>query len=179
MRDLCAAARSRECRRATRSVFPDSINWQIAQKECFVSDSSSALLSLYAHARAVPSSERSAILEGSSALAATHIEAASAGTQTPLPSLEAKVDHHFLAFVEWDGWLVELDGARRGVLRRGRIEKGLLEVCHSSSNLDTYSSSWLICIDCRILLRSFEGSQRCRTRSSSTWSRSARLSCGA
>ncbi|KAL8276770.1 hypothetical protein RQP46_010826 [Phenoliferia psychrophenolica] len=90
-------------------------------------DTSSPLLPLYAKARTVPTAERSAILESSSALAATHIEAASAGTQTTLPPIEAKVDHHFVAFVEWDGWLVELDGARSGVLRRGRIEKGLLE----------------------------------------------------
>ncbi|KAK4704575.1 hypothetical protein P7C70_g1628, partial [Phenoliferia sp. Uapishka_3] len=90
-------------------------------------DANSPLLSIFAKARTLPPSERSPLLASSAALASTHIEAASTGTQTAVPAIEAKVDHHFVAFVEWDGWLVELDGAREGVLRRGRIEKGLLE----------------------------------------------------
>ena len=46
------------------------------------------------------------------------------------PSLDDKVDFHFIAFVEKDGHLYELDGRKSGPVDCGKIEGGFLSVSY-------------------------------------------------
>ena len=57
--------------------------------------------------------ERAVRLEGEEAIVKVHDEAAREG-QTAAPELEDKVDYHFVALVEVDGGLYQLDGRRSG-----------------------------------------------------------------
>ena len=77
--------------------------------------------------------ERADLLYNSHALEAAHADAAKKG-DTSAPDPETKVDLHFVAFVKGpDGELWELDGRRKGPLKRGTLsadedvlsEKGL------------------------------------------------------
>ncbi|KAK4700756.1 ubiquitin carboxyl-terminal hydrolase L3, partial [Phenoliferia sp. Uapishka_3] len=85
------------------------------------------LQTLFAAARPLPPSARSALLASSDSLASAHSSAATEGTQTAAPNLADEVDLHFVTFVEYGGQLVELDGRRKGPVSRGVIKKGLLE----------------------------------------------------
>ncbi|UNI24004.1 Ubiquitinyl hydrolase 1 [Purpureocillium takamizusanense] len=68
--------------------------------------------------------DRSALLERTSALADAHKEAASAG-DTPAPDAHDDVDLHYVCFAKGaDGALWELDGRRKGPIRRGELDKG-------------------------------------------------------
>lgn len=65
--------------------------------------------------------ERADLLYKSQALEAAHATAASKG-DTTAPEAEANVDLHFVAFVkDQQGDLWELDGRRKGPLKRGRL----------------------------------------------------------
>ncbi|GJN81546.1 ubiquitin carboxyl-terminal hydrolase [Purpureocillium lilacinum] len=71
----------------------------------------------------LPPRERSALLERTPALAAAHKEAASAG-DTPAPDARDDVDLHYVCFAKGaDGALWELDGRRKGPIRRGELDK--------------------------------------------------------
>lgn len=67
-------------------------------------------------------SQRSSLLEGSSELAQAHREAASLG-DTPAPAAGDDIDLHYVCFVKGsDGALWELDGRRKGPIRRGKLD---------------------------------------------------------
>ncbi|KAI0387725.1 ubiquitin carboxyl-terminal hydrolase [Hypomontagnella monticulosa] len=72
----------------------------------------------------LPPSERSALLERTPELAAAHHEAASQGN-TAAPDAQDDVDLHYVCFVksEKDGTLWELDGRRKGPIRRGVLDE--------------------------------------------------------
>ncbi|KAM0753067.1 peptidase C12, ubiquitin carboxyl-terminal hydrolase 1 [Meredithblackwellia eburnea MCA 4105] len=84
------------------------------------------LTELFARARPLPPAERSSILATSDSLASAHSSAASEGTQTAVPDIDANVELHFVTFVEWKGRLVELDGRRKGPVDHGPIKIDLL-----------------------------------------------------
>jgi ubiquitin carboxyl-terminal hydrolase L3 len=66
-------------------------------------------------------SERAELLYRSQALESAHADAARKGDSTA-PSAEANVDLHFVAFVKSEeGDLWELDGRRKGPLKRGKL----------------------------------------------------------
>ena len=68
--------------------------------------------------------ERAELLYRSEALESAHAEAAKKG-DSAAPDAEASVDLHFVAFVkEKDGSLWELDGRRKGPLKRGVLGEG-------------------------------------------------------
>ncbi|QPG96305.1 hypothetical protein C2857_003807 [Epichloe festucae Fl1] len=70
----------------------------------------------------LPPRERSALLEKTPAIATAHKEAASAG-DTAAPDAQDNVDLHYVCFVKGsDGALWELDGRRKGPIRRGELE---------------------------------------------------------
>ncbi|KAI1335867.1 putative ubiquitin carboxyl-terminal hydrolase [Xylariaceae sp. FL0016] len=72
----------------------------------------------------LPPRERSGLLEKTPALASAHHEAASQG-QTAAPDAQDDVDLHYVCFVKADdGTLWELDGRRKGPIRRGKLEEG-------------------------------------------------------
>lgn len=65
---------------------------------------------------------RAALLEKTPALAAAHKEAASGG-DTAAPDAQDDVDLHYVCFAKsGDGGLWELDGRRKGPIRRGDLE---------------------------------------------------------
>ncbi|KAI5464985.1 hypothetical protein BGZ63DRAFT_350120 [Mariannaea sp. PMI_226] len=65
--------------------------------------------------------DRSLVLEQTPALANAHREAASEG-DTPAPAAEDDIDLHYVCFTKGsDGALWELDGRRRGPIRRGDL----------------------------------------------------------
>ncbi|RCI08814.1 hypothetical protein L249_4677, partial [Ophiocordyceps polyrhachis-furcata BCC 54312] len=89
----------------------------------------STLHELRKRAEPLPPHERSALLEGSSELAKAHREAASVG-DTAAPDAEDSIDLHYVCFVKGsDGGLWELDGRRRGPIRRGGLEDGEDVLC--------------------------------------------------
>lgn len=69
--------------------------------------------------------ERAELLYRSQALESAHAEAAKKG-DSAAPHAEANVDLHFVAFVkdQKDGSLWELDGRRKGPLKRGVLGEG-------------------------------------------------------
>jgi len=46
------------------------------------------------------------------------------------PSVDDRVDYHFVAFVEQDGRLFDLDGRKECPIDCGKIEGGFLQVRH-------------------------------------------------
>ncbi|RDA89254.1 hypothetical protein CP532_0533 [Ophiocordyceps camponoti-leonardi (nom. inval.)] len=84
----------------------------------------STLHKLWKSAEPLPPHERAALLEKTPELATAHREAASAG-DTAAPDAEDSVDLHYVCFVKGsDGGLWELDGRRRGPIRRGGLDEG-------------------------------------------------------
>ena len=69
--------------------------------------------------------ERAELLYRSQALESAHAEAAKKG-DSAAPDAEANVDLHFVAFFkdQKDGSLWELDGRRKGPLKRGVLAEG-------------------------------------------------------
>ena len=61
------------------------------------------------------------------------------------PSLDDKVDFHFIAFVEHDGRLYELDGRKSGPVDCGKIDGDFLSVSElATENLKANSlETWL------------------------------------
>ncbi|KAK0735820.1 hypothetical protein B0T21DRAFT_290012 [Apiosordaria backusii] len=67
---------------------------------------------------------RAKLLEQEEALARAHRQAAEGG-DTAAPGAEEQVDLHYVAFVKGrDGGLWEMDGRRRGPIKRGELENG-------------------------------------------------------
>lgn len=67
--------------------------------------------------------ERSRLLEQTPELATAHREAASVG-DTAAPDAQDDVDLHYVCFAKGnDGALWELDGRRKGPIRRGDLEE--------------------------------------------------------
>jgi ubiquitin carboxyl-terminal hydrolase L3 len=56
-----------------------------------------------------------------------HSESANEG-QTEAPPLDTDIDLHFIAFIQKDGHLYELDGAKEGPINHGPCGEDLLEV---------------------------------------------------
>ncbi|ROT41841.1 ubiquitin carboxyl-terminal hydrolase [Sodiomyces alkalinus F11] len=84
----------------------------------------SALDTLISEALPLGPAERAKLLERSESLASAHREAASQG-DTSAPRATDDVDLHYVCFVKGtDGTLWELDGGRKGPLRRGTLEEG-------------------------------------------------------
>ncbi|KAG6038220.1 hypothetical protein E4U41_004436 [Claviceps citrina] len=72
----------------------------------------------------LPPRERSTLLEKTAAIATAHREAASGG-DTAAPDAHDDVDLHYVCFVKGgDGALWELDGRRKGPIRRGELDEG-------------------------------------------------------
>ncbi|KAL6851227.1 ubiquitinyl hydrolase 1 [Amphichorda felina] len=68
--------------------------------------------------------ERSRLLEQTPELATAHREAASVG-DTAAPNAQDDIDLHYVCFAKGsDGALWELDGRRKGPIRRGDLEEG-------------------------------------------------------
>lgn len=66
---------------------------------------------------------RATLLEKTPALATAHREAASQG-DTEAPSAEADVELHYVCFAKGkDGGLWELDGRRKGPIKRGDLDE--------------------------------------------------------
>ncbi|KAL2761133.1 hypothetical protein ACRALDRAFT_1053389 [Sodiomyces alcalophilus JCM 7366] len=83
----------------------------------------SDLDSLLSRALPLPPAERAQLLERSESLASAHREAASQGA-TSAPEATDDVDLHYVCFVKGtDGTLWELDGRRKGPLKRGTLEE--------------------------------------------------------
>ena len=81
----------------------------------------SDLQKLVNDATPLTSTERADLLYESQALESAHADAAKRG-DTAAPDAEANVDLHFVAFVKSEqGDLWELDGRRKGPLRRGKL----------------------------------------------------------
>ncbi|KAG6003246.1 hypothetical protein E4U54_000724 [Claviceps lovelessii] len=71
----------------------------------------------------LPPRERASLLENTPAIATAHKEAASLG-DTSAPDAQDDVDLHYVCFVKGgDGALWELDGRRKGPIRRGELEE--------------------------------------------------------
>ncbi|PHH88271.1 hypothetical protein CDD83_7755 [Cordyceps sp. RAO-2017] len=71
----------------------------------------------------LPPGERSALLETTPELASAHKEAASGG-DTAAPDANDDVDLHYVCFAKGaDGGLWELDGRRKGPIRRGDLDE--------------------------------------------------------
>ncbi|KAG6005419.1 hypothetical protein E4U21_000199 [Claviceps maximensis] len=71
----------------------------------------------------LPPHERATLLEKTPAIATVHREAASQG-DTSVPDAQDDVDLHYVCFVKGgDGALWELDGRRKGPIRRGELEE--------------------------------------------------------
>ncbi|KAG5915262.1 hypothetical protein E4U42_000072 [Claviceps africana] len=72
----------------------------------------------------LPPRERAGLLEKTPALAVAHKEVASRGA-TSAPDAHDDVDLHYVCFVKGgDGALWELDGRRKGPIRRGELDEG-------------------------------------------------------
>ncbi|OAQ67103.1 ubiquitin carboxyl-terminal hydrolase [Pochonia chlamydosporia 170] len=70
----------------------------------------------------LPPRERAAVLEKTDDIARAHREAASEGDST-VPDAEDNVDLHYVCFVKGsDGAMWELDGRRKGPIRRGELK---------------------------------------------------------
>ena len=84
----------------------------------------SELEGLLREAEPLKPEERAELLYTSQALEAAHQSAAQGG-DSRAPAAEEAVDLHFVAFVrQEDGALWELDGRRKGPLRRGMLGEG-------------------------------------------------------
>lgn len=66
--------------------------------------------------------KRAELLENDDDVCSTHDEVAHQG-QTSAPSVDESVDHHFVAFVEKNGKLFELDGRKSGPVNWGSSSK--------------------------------------------------------
>ena len=74
--------------------------------------------------------ERATELEGNAKICEVHDNIAREG-QTAAPSLEDNVDYHFIAFVEKDGILWDLDGRKTAPVNCGSSSKEtFLQVCY-------------------------------------------------
>jgi len=62
--------------------------------------------------------ERASYLEKDEEFGKAHDQSAQEG-QTEAPSIDEKVNHHFIAFVHHEGGLYELDGRKSGPMRHG------------------------------------------------------------
>lgn len=88
-----------------------------------ISEKSSDLDSLISQAEPLSPPERAQFLEKSQSLASAHREAASQG-DTSAPEATDDVDLHYVCFVKGsDGTFWELDGRRKGPLKRGVLEE--------------------------------------------------------
>jgi len=67
--------------------------------------------------------ERAKALEDDEGISSAHEESAKEG-QTETPSLDTKVDLHFIAFVHKDGSLYELDGRKNFPINHGKTSDG-------------------------------------------------------
>ncbi|TDZ14728.1 Ubiquitin carboxyl-terminal hydrolase isozyme L3 [Colletotrichum orbiculare MAFF 240422] len=84
----------------------------------------SDLNTLIEKAEPLDPSARAQLLENTPALATAHREAASQGA-TEAPQAQDDIDLHYVCFVRGtDGSLWELDGRRKGPLKRGQLEEG-------------------------------------------------------
>ena len=63
--------------------------------------------------------ERASKLESDDDICSSHDDAAREG-QTSAPNRDDKVDYHFIAFVQVDGHLYELDGRKSGPINKGK-----------------------------------------------------------
>ena len=66
--------------------------------------------------------ERAEALEGDEGICSTHDQVAQEG-QTSAPNLDDKVDYHYVAFVEKEGSLFELDGRKSTAINMGPTTK--------------------------------------------------------
>ncbi|ELT93347.1 hypothetical protein CAPTEDRAFT_181658 [Capitella teleta] len=87
-------------------------------KEKLGFDPSKHLSKFLGDTEAMSPEERGKHLEEDSAFGVAHEESAQEG-QTKAPSRDDKVDLHFIAFVEKDGGLYELDGRKNAPIRHG------------------------------------------------------------
>ena len=79
----------------------------------------------YRETKDMSPAERAEALLSDKELDKVHASFAQQG-QTKAPEAAAKVDWHFVCFVEKDGWLYELDGKKEEPTRYGQCEKGKL-----------------------------------------------------
>jgi ubiquitin carboxyl-terminal hydrolase L3 len=90
---------------------------------CLILEEGSTLDELLKKAVDMGPEQRSRLLEQTPALATAH-QAAASGGDTSAPDAQDDVDLHYVCFVKGsDGGLWELDGRRKGPIRRGDLNK--------------------------------------------------------
>jgi ubiquitin carboxyl-terminal hydrolase L3 len=80
------------------------------------------LQSYLEQARALSVEERGKLLEADTSFTGAHEEIAREG-QTAAPSPDDDINHHFVALVERDGEIFELDGRKQYPINHGKVEK--------------------------------------------------------
>ncbi|KID59739.1 Peptidase C12, ubiquitin carboxyl-terminal hydrolase 1, partial [Metarhizium hybridum] len=96
---------------------------QTIRNACGMMEQGTTLDELLEKSIPLPPRERASLLEKTPAVAAAHKEAASAG-DTAAPDAQDNVDLHYVCFVKGsDGALWELDGRRKGPIRRGELQE--------------------------------------------------------
>ncbi|KAJ1931022.1 hypothetical protein FBU59_006851 [Linderina macrospora] len=86
------------------------------------------LAEFFAKTKTLSPEERAELLENDEVIAGTHSEGASGG-QTAAPDAEAAIDLHFIAFVNVDGDMYELDGRHAAPINHG-VSTDLLKVMY-------------------------------------------------
>lgn len=104
-----------------------------AKEVCAELDKSGVLSRYFEKTKSLPAEERGKVLEADTAFTEAHQELAQQG-QTGVPSIDDKVNHHFIAFVNKDGDLYELDGSKSFPIKHGKTSSETLledaaEVC--------------------------------------------------
>jgi len=86
---------------------------------------SSSLANFFAKTASLSPDERAAILEKENVIESVHSDLAQEG-QTSAPPMDAAIDLHFIAFVQVENNLYELDGSKPGPLNHGTSSAGTL-----------------------------------------------------
>ncbi|CAG07309.1 unnamed protein product, partial [Tetraodon nigroviridis] len=94
-------------------------------QECLEFDSDSTLMKFIEQTSKLTPGERAALLEKDESIRVTHESSAQEG-QTEAPSLDEKVNLHFIAFVNVGGRLYELDGRKA------------FPIVHGKTSVDTF-----------------------------------------
>lgn len=85
-------------------------------------EADSVIKNFYDKAKGLSAEERGKLLEADTAFTQTHEQLAQEG-QTATPSAEDQVNHHFIAFVNFNGALYELDGRKNFPIKHGETNE--------------------------------------------------------
>ena len=106
-----------------RCISTHSTDQQANTLPHHLTEPNTTLSQLLAAALPLPPAQRARLVETTPALATAHADAAARG-DSAAPSAQDDVDLHYVCFVKGDdGTLWELDGRRKGPLKRGELGK--------------------------------------------------------